>query len=221
MKKRVSSWVWNYFDKAKTIPRIDLGPDRFAYVCQVLLPQGRKCGKAILAESKGSTTALAKHLKSFHALVAPKLMTELVGNDSTSNLSIRSFLERRMQLPVEINKANTRFMTLRAILCNNLAFNFVESPTIQQWLTFFSPIAPSLIETATTYRTTILRRTYYGCLAALRLFFASVSSKVALTGDIWTAFMKHAFLGLRAHWIDDDFKYHSTTLGFVPMAGSH
>jgi hypothetical protein len=42
--KRLASWVWEHFSKAKIQPREDLGAGRFAYVCQFTL-NGRPCGK--------------------------------------------------------------------------------------------------------------------------------------------------------------------------------
>jgi hypothetical protein len=33
--------------------------------------------------------------------------------------------------------------------------------------------------------------------------------------------MKMAFFGLRASWVDKDFRFQSTTIGFIPLTGTH
>ncbi|KAI9310426.1 hypothetical protein BDR26DRAFT_1017538 [Obelidium mucronatum] len=218
-KPKKASWVWAYFDKSKTVPKPALGANRYAYVCQVILDENRLCGKPITAELKPSTKALPSHLTNTHGLRAPISDPE---NDTTPRAStILPFLKKRHILPQNINKSTVRFMTLRTIISNNFSFRFIESPTVMQWATFFCPAALTLIETATTYRTNVLPQTYHACHSALKLYFVSLNSKIAISGDVWTAFMKLAFFGLRANWIDVNFNYHSTTIGFVPLTGSH
>ncbi|KAI9347658.1 hypothetical protein BDR26DRAFT_916056 [Obelidium mucronatum] len=164
---RPTSWVWNYFDKSKTVQKSNLGEGRFAYLCQVKMSEGRLCEKAITAETKSSTGALSKHLKESHGLIPPQPAAE--SNTPKRCKTVADFMQKRLQLPTDVNLETVRYMTLRAILCNNYPFRFVESPTVLQWATFFCPIAPRLLESATTYRTTVLKGTGFNVCVALVL----------------------------------------------------
>ena len=56
----------------------------------------------------------------------------------------------------------------------------------------------------------------------VRTLIRSITSKVALTTDIFTSKMGlKSFLGVTAHWIDDNWKPRSILLDFYPFTGNH
>ncbi|KAI9325997.1 hypothetical protein BDR26DRAFT_902363 [Obelidium mucronatum] len=105
---RPTSWVWNYFDKSKTVQKSNLGEGRFAYLCQVKMSEGRLCEKAITAETKSSTGALSKHLKESHGLKPPQPAAE--SNTPKRCKTVADFMQKRLQLPTDINLETVRYI---------------------------------------------------------------------------------------------------------------
>lgn len=45
--------------------------------------------------------------------------------------------------------------------------------------------------------------------------------KISITIDAWTSPMKQDFLGVTAHWIDEQWKQQEMVLGFESLSGPH
>lgn len=50
--------------------------------------------------------------------------------------------------------------------------------------------------------------------------FSSVN-RLSFTLDGWTSPFHTSFLGVTAHWLDDQWRHQDLTVGFEPLSGSH
>ena len=55
----------------------------------------------------------------------------------------------------------------------------------------------------------------------MKLKFEALDSKVSFTTDCWTSPNNIAFMGVTAHFIDQDWQLQEYTLAFKPLTGSH
>ncbi|CAG8457507.1 600_t:CDS:2 [Acaulospora morrowiae] len=55
----------------------------------------------------------------------------------------------------------------------------------------------------------------------LKTYFNNLSSKVALTTDIWTACTNQAYMSITLHWIDDNWQMHRILLDLIPLHERH
>ncbi|KAJ2954342.1 hypothetical protein O0L34_g2603 [Tuta absoluta] len=62
---------------------------------------------------------------------------------------------------------------------------------------------------------------YEACLANTKEHLESQALSVCLTSDIWTSSTNDPYLGLTAHYIDEDFLLKSVLLECCPLPGSH
>ena len=140
-----------------------VSPTRHSTVSNLLQPTTPVTAPAM----KGSTRDLVDHLRACHNLHPSKVTEEVA--PSSHGTDIRGHLQRRCALPTEHTLENTRFITLRAILGNDWSFRVVEASSMVDWVGYFNPLAPVFLETAATYRTTVLHQTYSGCFDALKV----------------------------------------------------
>ncbi|CAB4444399.1 unnamed protein product [Rhizophagus irregularis] len=55
----------------------------------------------------------------------------------------------------------------------------------------------------------------------LKTYFSKLSSKVAITTDVWTACTNQAYMSVTLHWIDDEWKMNCILLDLVPLHERH
>lgn len=89
----------------------------------------------------------------------------------------------------------------------------------------FVAMVQSLNPRATMFSADTLRRRIIDPVAVEQMAFktrmSQVDSTVSFTTNTWTAPNQVPFLAVTAHYIDNDWKLHDTTLDFNPMRGSH
>lgn len=101
------------------------------------------------------------------------------------------------------------------MVCDDEPFTFIESPNIRALLR--PEIGP--LSANTLKRTTIECYKEEGERIADQV--RNAGTKISVTLDCWTSPNTNAFLGVTAHYIDDDWTLRSLVLACIPLLGEH
>ena len=104
------------------------------------------------------------------------------------------------------------------IVGNNQPLSQVESESFKQLLSFLQPGLD--VMSMSTLNCRILDRFHSKASEMIELF-GNLDCKISFTTDCWTSPYNIAFLGITAHFIDQDWALQSVALDFLPLPGAH
>lgn len=107
---------------------------------------------------------------------------------------------------------------IKWIVKNDQPFTEVESTGFKELLTLLKPNLS--IVSANTVKRRIMD-TYDVKQSEMNLMFQKLDSKVSFTTDCWTSPNNLAFMGVTAHYINEDWELQVTTLDFIHLPGPH
>jgi len=156
------------------------------------------------AYKNGGTTNLQKHLDSMHKFQLGKRDAKQRTLDDCSTA-------------VVFSKQLFEEYLIDWILLNNQPFSEVDSEPLKRLLGLLKPVD---IMSSTTLKRRIIDR-FNSKLCEMRGIFEKLDSKVSFTTDCWTSPNNISFMGITAHYIDNDWTLQSVTLDFLPLSDPH
>ncbi|KAI9907651.1 hypothetical protein PsorP6_003177 [Peronosclerospora sorghi] len=158
-----------------------------------------------------ATGPLQHHITNSHPKIAKQWSTDQ--NDGTtasqtgflhhttlSNLGHRSSTVTNA-LMTKAQNTHLNMLILEMLIKNFLSFRFVESPSFKDVLHYLNNTAS--LWSRVTYRNVALD-VFTTMRAAVKDLLADVHSRISLTMDQWTASNGDSYLGVTAHWIDNN-----------------
>jgi hypothetical protein len=107
---------------------------------------------------------------------------------------------------------------IKWIVKNDQPFTEVESTGFKELLTLLKPNL-SIISANTVKRR--IMDNFDVKQSEMKLIFENLDSKVSFTTDCWTSPNNLAFMGVTAHYINEDWELQVTTLDFIHLPGPH
>jgi len=165
------------------------------------------CGQTYTSR-RGSTTTMRDHLLKKH----PDKLNPPDGAEASTK-AVKSLFPERPFSEEEFRKRVVEWM-MRGVI----PFSAVELLEFRAMLNLLKP------GVAVPSRHTVSRdimACYREGEARVNEQLRNAASKVSVTLDCWTSPNNKAFLGITAHYIDNDWKIQSLLLDFVPLYGDH
>jgi hypothetical protein len=171
--------------------------------------QCRYCSHKPFATS--STTATLRHLKKAH-------QQQLTGQPKTSNTE-------KMITKKSFNQETFDRLLMEVIITKDLPFSLVDNAKFKELLLYLKPPQPnSSTNLKILSRTTLMTRLealFNEFVAKQIAKFETIDSKISITCDLWTSKNILSFLGITAHWLNQDFVPESSLLAFKYFKGRH
>jgi hypothetical protein len=104
------------------------------------------------------------------------------------------------------------------VVLDDQPFSTIESPRVRSLLELLKP--DIVIPSADTIKRNIME-CYREESVSIGDQLRNTSGKISLTLDCWTSPNVKAFMGITAHYIDDNWVPQSLVLDFVPLPGLH
>ena len=122
---------------------------------------------------------------------------------------------------IQFSPAELENLTVDMIIECKLPFTIVEKPSFRRLLNYtrLSPHVIISVSSADTIRNRI-HRLFDVKLGEVKRILAT-QDWISYTTDVWTSPWKVAYLGITAHWIDNDWKKKEVLIAFSPVLGSH
>lgn len=215
--KRKRNWMVE--NKWVTVKKLPDGRKEFR--CQWESVTGKICNHPTTSDKKGSTSNMVSHMRNKHSITAS---SPAKGESPVSRGigSLDPFLTP--QAPIVMFTKKIFYQTIiDDLIASRAPYTAVERPTLQRLL-YIAHSAPSLQDLKLPSDTTIKRHMsdYYNELKLQVKEKLQLVPCLAYTADGWTTSnMKHSFLGVTAHWIDEEWSFRSLAIGFEPLKGSH
>ncbi|CAG9786978.1 unnamed protein product [Diatraea saccharalis] len=150
--------------------------------------------------------------------------------DSTLMPRLHEETRRRARICVEMNGAqfephfsenssdNITIATVDWVVKKYLPFSFFDDEATQ---VYFRRIFPNMVfPKRSTLRRKVKER-FEGLQLNLKERLQQLSSKMSLTIDGWTLIAGRSYYGVTMHCIDNEWKYRSVVLDFIPPRGRH
>ena len=176
------------------------------------------CGKLITGGVAASTGNTIKHLRLAHHVTA----NSPVQGQVTITTGIDKYLAKSA-LPTKFTKEAFYRCLVEDIVASRAPYTAVERPTLQRLL-YLVQTANSLTEVKLPSDSTIKRNIteyFYELKQQVKDQLSALPCVVHTANGWTTSNMKHSFLGITAHWVDQDWRSRSLTIGFEPLKGSH
>ena len=194
--------------------------DRVYWRCDYQIGQGI-CGHKNYTDKKSSSKNMINHMEARHsvteftgvqgAIVAPR-------GAHTLDAYVRPAAPH-----TPFTKEQFYCCVIDDLIATHAPYTAVERPSLQKLL-YLAHSAPSLQHLSLPSDSTIKRymTSYYDEVKAQIASVVVSLPYIAYTADGWTTSnMAHSFLGITAHWIDEEWRFRSLVLGFEPLTGSH
>ena len=126
---------------------------------------------------------------------------------------------------VSIDKQIIAHAAMKFVVQNNLSFTIVNAPELQQLMTmaFRAPNEATIqLPSANTIREKALGE--FDALFPAITEWLSKQEKISLTIDTWSSSVKNGasdYMGVVAHFIDEDWKPKTLLIGFEPLEQRH
>ncbi|KAK0647486.1 hypothetical protein QBC41DRAFT_210856, partial [Cercophora samala] len=133
-------------------------------------------------------------------------------------------LQRSGARPVILKRTEELFKQhlLTLIVKKNLPFSLVEDETFRSLFSLLNAgLTDELLPSSHNTVRSWLVDLYEAELGKLRELLDTALSNVNLSWDTWTSPNSKGLLAIIAHWIDDDFVFHTRLLALVELQGSH
>ena len=103
----------------------------------------------------------------------------------------------------------------------HVALVMIESESFRELIHVIAPALDDfMVSSATTIRNWILKL-FEGQNLVIKAKLAKARSKIHISFDGWTAPNRRAFIGIVAHWLDEDLKKQDLLIGLRRIKGSH
>ena len=103
----------------------------------------------------------------------------------------------------------------------HIVLMIVESDSFRELILFIAPALEGfLVHSASTIKKWVLQLFDRQSLVIKRKL-ARARSRIHISFDLWTSPNHRAFVGIVAHWLDEDLKKQDTLIGFRRVRGSH
>lgn len=109
-------------------------------------------------------------------------------------------------------------LLVELIAVEDLPFKFVESDTLWELLSICNPKVKKFKADKLKQ---LMNQRFIKEERLIMEEIKAIKSKISFAHDAWTASNDLPFLGVSAHFIDDNFKLQNALLDFVPLPGSH
>jgi hypothetical protein len=160
---------------------------------------------------KSSSSAGKRHLETAH----PRKYRSMFGSEEQNTNVITNYVYNK---PIEYSIETFKKAVVRLFVMLNLPISAAESPHFREFCSFLRPrVAEFSADTATR----VIHAEYNVYFERLKKLLAENDSKISLTTDGWSSKSLTPFSTLTGHWLDKDFKLHSTILGFKMIVGEH
>jgi hypothetical protein len=184
---RLYSWVWNHGDLSFSNRGQRLWKCKH---CPSYRPGIYHCS---------STTHIAGHLRSQH-----NIRRDLESPPTATQATLATLRPN----PNLVRKALVSW-----VLSDHQAFRQVKSTTFKQFLTTIMPMqSNSLLPTRKTLRRWVLS-TFDENKATIAMHLAAAKSHISISFDRWTSPNNISFLGIVAHWSDNEYQLRSALIG--------
>ena len=104
------------------------------------------------------------------------------------------------------------------IICDQQSFSIVEN---NDFIAFVATLDPRYKLPSRQTVSTKIQWIYKRQCETLKVYFNNLSSKVALTTDVWTACTNQAYMSITLHWINDEWKMKCILLDLIPLHERH
>jgi hypothetical protein len=196
------SWVYSHSEKRR------IGEQTYFY-CQHKYKSGKQCTFKVESK-KGSTSAIANHLKEKHSMKPPKNAEKVQTNLTLFNLK---------NMP---RQKTFREAFAELIAKQYLPFSLVEEKVLQDsYLAFMkekeiTKVQPSFVTRKTVADDIAKMADEYVAKMSKRF-----KSKLSLSMDIWTGPNRMSFLGITFTYLDENFIIQRGLLDMVKMKKRH
>jgi hypothetical protein len=120
-----------------------------------------------------------------------------------------------------INIEKFRWLLLKWIIQMHVALVVVESESFRELVLFIAPALEGfLVHSASTIRRWILQL-FDRQSQVIKKKLAKARSRIHISFDLWTSPNHRAFVGIVAHWLDEDLKKQDALIGLRRVRGSH
>jgi hypothetical protein len=104
------------------------------------------------------------------------------------------------------------------IIADNLPFRLVDSPAFRRWAMYRNP--GGLLPTRKTIAS-LLKEEYQRAIPHVKQMLQSARGLVHFTFDGWTSRQNVSFLGMNAHFLDEEWVFRTIFLGLPPLLYRH
>lgn len=160
------------------------------------------CIKEYVFLKNQGTSNLRNHLKNKH-----KINIENTENEKKNKIEISDEVKNNIDDGIA-----------ELIIKDDIQLRIVESKNLQKIFDLFG----------TTYKlpnrkqiNNDISRTYDVNLEKIKFIISNNKSRFSISADIWTAISKDSYLGIKLHFIDNDFILRTYTIGFINFNESH
>jgi hypothetical protein len=219
------SKIWQYGIELRALDSPNL--DKY-WLCHQCLPatQIYKIGSS---DGNSNTGAAIRHLKKDHKVDYGEKEEESASSSPTPSATISSLFRTASAkaayvaqgLVTRIRIDDFRWFLLKWIVQMHVALVMIESESFRELVHVIAPALDEfMISSATTIRNWILKL-FEDQSLVIKAKLAKARSKVHISFDGWTAPNHRAFIGIVAHWLDEDLKKQDLLIGLRRIKGSH
>ncbi|CAB4496166.1 unnamed protein product [Rhizophagus irregularis] len=130
-----------------------------------------------------------------------------------TNKSVELYGKKDMKRIIHFNS-----LLFRWIICDQQSFSVVEN---DDFIAFITTLDPRYKLPSRQTVSIKIQEIYESQCKILKTYFSKLSSKVAITTDVWTACTNQAYMSVTLHWIDDEWKMYCILLDLVPLHERH
>jgi hypothetical protein len=110
---------------------------------------------------------------------------------------------------------------IQLVVSEDKAFQLVDRPAFRSLLLFLRPgLSERDIPHCTKIHQEIVARSEL-VVMCMQSALAKVDSKVSITFDTWTSWVRDPYIGVTAHYINSEWELKSEQLAFTPLEGDH
>jgi hypothetical protein len=220
------SKIWQHGSELRALDTPNLDKH---WLCNLCLPT-KRLYKVSSSGGNNNTTAPARHLSKVHRISLKEDEDSETNSITTSSPapapSIATMMTTASQasynaLVSRINIEKFRWLLLKWIIQMHIVLIVVESDSFRELVLFIAPALESfLVQSANTIRRWILQLFDRQSLV-IKKKLARARSRIHISFDLWTSPNHRAFVGIVAHWLDEDLKKQDVLIGLRRVRGSH
>ncbi|OLL24762.1 putative AC transposase [Neolecta irregularis DAH-3] len=174
---------------------------------------------------QNGTSAVSRHLVQKHRII---LLDKRSVRDETAQKTVSQITEFFQEMPppnkrfkILMDPTILRELWLQFITQNDLPLRLNESPALRTLLQFLSPEANSTLPLSHTAVADDLKRSFTFKKGLVKTALQHAKSSIHICPDIWSSGNNLSLLGVRVHFVSEDFKLEELTLGLKELDGAH
>jgi hypothetical protein len=219
------SWWWLHGYRLLQAEESISSKSRYVWVCKICVAKRRPPPVAHYRFIASTGRSPINHLRDHHRIRDQRIAREHKGGRQPS---ITHYLNADISSPQHqemLSKLASLYvpscgdiMLLDWIVAANLPFRVVSSPEFRRWATYRNPGA-----SLPTYRTltNLLMREYQRAVPYVQKVLQSARGLIHFTFDGWTSRQNVSFMGMNAHFLDQDWVYRTVFLGLPALPYRH